>query len=241
MNFKQECGEIQCEVCRVSVNSSHQLQAHLAGHKHKVRCYKRGLDPCAALITPTSTPPSTAPSECSAPRSSVSSKYHQYTAATSSTPALTTQPGVNCSKSLLGLPPKLPPKPGSSGMTGTGISVNKQPGLLGEYPVVATAAAVNALRGLLPLPLPKPSATSTGPVHTSSSHRGQTSVHSHRHSANLSQNRDKTKIRKQPRKLTKERRDSTTESDEATGIYLFFCTLIFVFESFWLVSESHVW
>ena len=29
--FKQEAGEIQCEVCRVSVNSSHQLQAHLAG------------------------------------------------------------------------------------------------------------------------------------------------------------------------------------------------------------------
>ena len=84
-NFKEECGEIQCEVCRVSVNSSHQLQAHLAGHKHKVRCYKRGLDPCAALVTPTSTtPPSTAPSECSAPHSSVSSKYHQYTAATSS-------------------------------------------------------------------------------------------------------------------------------------------------------------
>ena len=76
------CGEIQCEVCRVSVNSSHQLQAHLAGHKHKIRCYKRGLDPCAAMITPTSTPPSTAPSECSAPRSSVSSKYHQYTAST---------------------------------------------------------------------------------------------------------------------------------------------------------------
>ena len=217
MNFKQECGEIQCEVCRVSVNSSHQLQAHLAGHKHKVRCYKRGLDPCAALITPTSTPPSTAPSECSAPRSSVSSKYHQYTAATSSTPAhmATNQPGVNCSKSLLGLPPKLPPtKPAA--LTGTG-SVNKQPGLLGEYPVVATAAAVNALRGLLPLPLPKPSATSSSstPVHTSS-HRGQSAVH--RHSANLSQNRDKTKTRKQPRKLTKERRDSTTESDEATGM-----------------------
>ena len=38
------------------------------GHKHKVRCFKRGLDPCAAMITPTSTPPSTAPSECSAPR-----------------------------------------------------------------------------------------------------------------------------------------------------------------------------
>ena len=28
---QQESGEIRCEVCRVSVNSSHQLQAHVAG------------------------------------------------------------------------------------------------------------------------------------------------------------------------------------------------------------------
>ena len=33
MSIKQESGEIRCEVCRVSVNSSHQLQAHLAGEK----------------------------------------------------------------------------------------------------------------------------------------------------------------------------------------------------------------
>ena len=31
MSIKQDSGEIRCEVCRVSVNSSHQLQAHLAG------------------------------------------------------------------------------------------------------------------------------------------------------------------------------------------------------------------
>ena len=33
MSIKQDgAGEIRCEVCRVSVNSSHQLQAHLAGN-----------------------------------------------------------------------------------------------------------------------------------------------------------------------------------------------------------------
>ena len=230
MSFKQECGEIQCEVCRVSVNSSHQLQAHLAGHKHKVRCYKRGLDPCAAMITPTSTtPPSTAPSECSAPRSSVSSKYHQYTVATSSAVPQTSgqqltaqqlkaqqltgqQVNGTGTKSLLGLPPKLPPKPpgGVSGLLVNNnnfksASANKQPGLLGEYPV--TAAAVNALRGLLPLPLPKPTTPSLSTVNIS---------HKSMRSATILQNRDKTKTRKQPRKA-KERRDSTTESDEAAG------------------------
>lgn len=181
MQFKQDQGEICCEVCRVSVNSSHQLQAHLAGHKHKVRCYKRGLDPNAALITPTSTPPSTAPSECSAPRSSVSSKYNK--------------------SSLLGLPP--PKIPQSNQQATVALkSNNKQPGLLGEHP------AVNALRGLLPLPVPK---ITTHVMNTKNSGnqgslekaKGQTMV--------------KAKIRKAARpKQAKERRDSTTESDEAT-------------------------
>lgn len=159
------------------------LQAHLAGHKHKVRCFKRGLDPCAALITPTSTPPSTAPSECSAPRSSVSSKYHTFASS----------PSAGAKSSLLGNPPLKQPL------------MNKQkPGLLGEYPASAAASAINALRGLLPLPLPKTTTPST--VSCKSSLR----------SANLSQNA-KLKTRKQPRKAAKERRDSTTESDEPTG------------------------
>jgi hypothetical protein len=153
LNFK-ETGDIQCEVCRVTVNSSHQLQAHLAGHKHKVRCYKRGLDPCAAMMC-TSTPPSTAPSECSAARSSISSKK-------------TRDPGV---------------------------STGGKPGLLGEYPV--------ALRGLLPLPLPKLNVSSNRSANTLQQYTQQQSV--------------KIKMRKQPRKAAKERRDSTTESDEATG------------------------
>ena len=122
------------------------------------------------MITPTSTPPSTAASECSAPRSSVSSKYHK--------------------PSLLGDPKK---------------ALNyKKPGLLGEYPA---AQAVNALRGLLPLPMPqKPGSNPSVP--------------------NLGNNKNscqngliKNKTRKQPRK-TKERRDSTTESDEPSGKYL---------------------
>merc|ERR1712083_252002 len=59
----------------------------------------------------------------------------------------------------------------------------------------------------LPLSLPKPSG-GPQPVVNSSLHKSV-------RSANLSQTRDKTKTRKQPRK-TIERRDSTTESDEAT-------------------------
>jgi hypothetical protein len=39
MAFKQETGEIQCEICRVSVNSSHQLQAHIAGKA--IKCQKK--------------------------------------------------------------------------------------------------------------------------------------------------------------------------------------------------------
>ena len=162
------------------MNSSHQLQAHLAGHKHKVRCYKRGLDPCAALITPTSTPPSTAPSECSAPRSSVSSKYNK--------------------SSLLGLPPQKLPQASSPNQPLALKSNNKQPGLLGEHPAAAVAA-VNALRGLLPLPMPKPIPS----VQNKSQIKGQNPV--------------KIKTRKAPRPKAKERRDSTTESDEAAGNY----------------------
>ena len=105
--------------------------------------------------------------------------------------------------SLLGLPPKLPPKPMATSFKSRSNGLaNKQPGLLGEYP--ATAAAVNALRGLLPLPLPKATPTSL-----SSSHKSTRSVSSLPNS--------KSKIRKQPRKQ-KERRDSTTESDEAAGM-----------------------
>ena len=185
MQFKQDQGEICCEVCRVSVNSSHQLQAHLAGHKHKVRCYKRGLDPNALAFTPTSTPPSTAPSECSAPRSSVSSKYNK--------------------SSLLGLPPPKLPQANNQPLPQALKSNNKQPGLLGEHPATATVAAVNALRGLLPLPVPKINPhvmTKSGP---------------NSHQTVKGQNLVKAKIRKAPRPKAKERRDSTTESDEAAG------------------------
>ncbi|CAB4067916.1 unnamed protein product [Lepeophtheirus salmonis] len=33
--------EMKCEMCQISVNSSHQLQAHLRGHKHKGRVSKQ--------------------------------------------------------------------------------------------------------------------------------------------------------------------------------------------------------
>ena len=55
----------------------------------------------------------------------------------------------------MGLPPPPASKLQINKPTGGGL-VSKQPGLLGEYP---GAAAVNALRGLLPLPLPKPAPT----------------------------------------------------------------------------------
>ncbi|XP_059086516.1 uncharacterized protein LOC131883156 isoform X1 [Tigriopus californicus] len=60
-------GEIRCEVCQVSVNSSHQLHAHLAGHKHRLRCLRQGIDPAQSmLLTPfSSASPSRTPSECS--------------------------------------------------------------------------------------------------------------------------------------------------------------------------------
>merc|ERR1719322_1783230 len=69
--FRHEEGvsEIRCEVCRVSVNSSHQLQAHLLGHKHRVRAVRRGVKPNQAIIIPssstdvTTTSPSGASSE----------------------------------------------------------------------------------------------------------------------------------------------------------------------------------
>ena len=82
-------------------------------------------------------------------------------------------------------------------------SNNKQPGLLGEHP------AVNALRGLLPLPVPKitthvMNTKNNGNQGSLEKAKGQTMV--------------KAKIRKAARpKQAKERRDSTTESDEATG------------------------
>ena len=70
----------------------------------------------------------------------------------------------------------------------------------GEYP---GAAAVNALRGLLPLPLPKPAPTAL--------------IHKPQRNTATSQG-NKTKTRKvKPGRVVKERRDSTTESDEATG------------------------
>jgi len=61
-------GDIRCEVCEVSVNSSHQLQAHMIGHKHKMRCARQGVAPHRTILTPaSSTAPSTTPSEASAP------------------------------------------------------------------------------------------------------------------------------------------------------------------------------
>merc|ERR1719464_1247979 len=61
-------GDIRCEVCEVSVNSSHQLQAHMTGHKHKMRCQRQGVAPNKTILTPTSsTAPSSTPSEASAP------------------------------------------------------------------------------------------------------------------------------------------------------------------------------
>lgn len=47
-------GAIRCEVCQVSVNSSHQLQAHLTGHKHRVRAIRRGVKTNQAVLSPSS-------------------------------------------------------------------------------------------------------------------------------------------------------------------------------------------
>merc|ERR1712020_90357 len=47
-------GAIRCEVCQVSVNSSHQLQAHIIGHKHKVRAIRRGVKTNQAVLSPSS-------------------------------------------------------------------------------------------------------------------------------------------------------------------------------------------
>merc|ERR1719273_2017065 len=47
-------GAIRCDVCQVSVNSSHQLQAHLTGHKHRVRAIRRGVKTNQAVLSPSS-------------------------------------------------------------------------------------------------------------------------------------------------------------------------------------------
>ena len=99
----------------------------------------------------------------------------------------------------MGLPPPPASKLQINKPTGGGL-VSKQPGLLGEYP---GAAAVNALRGLLPLPLPKPAPTAL-------LHKPQRSIN------NGIGNKPKSRKVK-PGRVVKERRDSTTESDEATG------------------------
>ena len=82
--WQKKTTKFRCEVCEVSVNSSHQLQAHMtgnfpsihifsmlfcsAGHKHKMRCARQGVAPHRTILTPaSSTTPSTTPSEASAP------------------------------------------------------------------------------------------------------------------------------------------------------------------------------
>ena len=130
-------------------------------------------------------------------RSSVSSKYHY----DPSNP--TNSLGSSNRQSLLGLPPPPASKLQINKPTGGGL-VSKQPGLLGEYP---GAAAVNALRGLLPLPLPKPAPTAL-------LHKPQRSIN------NGIGNKPKSRKVK-PGRVVKERRDSTTESDEATGKWYF--------------------
>ena len=85
---------------------------------------------------------------------------------------------------------------------------NKQPGLLGEYP---GAAAVNALRGLLPLPLPNTKHANSAAALLHKPVKPQ-------RTSTASQGNGKPKSRKiKPGRVVKERRDSTTESDEATG------------------------
>lgn len=48
---KQPVMEISCEICRVTVNSSQQLKSHISGHKHKLRCYKKGLAAGSLTLT----------------------------------------------------------------------------------------------------------------------------------------------------------------------------------------------
>jgi len=157
-------GEISCEVCEVSVNSSHQLQAHLEGHKHKVRCFRRGLHPSTAVLVPTrlvpssSTPPSTAPSECSStmPRSTTSFKYNPLSTSHYDTGTTTSSTNSYC----------LSNGTKSEGSRGGRKATNNKTSLLGEPPLLHSSLFQNAVvlnsnivqysdnqgDGLLPLP-----------------------------------------------------------------------------------------
>ena len=135
-----------------------------SGHKHKVRCFRRGLHPCTAVIAPTrpvqssSTPPSTAPSEYSStvPRSSTSFKYNHLSTSQYDTGTTTSSNNSYCRSNGTN----------SEGSIGSKKSTNNKTSLLGEppplhasllqNPVVLNAAPIqytdNQGDGLLPLP-----------------------------------------------------------------------------------------
>lgn len=214
-------GSITCEVCKVIVNSSQQLQGHLEGHKHRVRCFRRGIHPSNVMTaTPSSsTPPSTAPSECSSslPNSQVatpSSKCHSNTqpSGRSTTNSSNNNSCSNVSSSsnnkmansLLGRPRPIQPNL----MKGAGLM-----GVSPHLPATAIITSASFLRrsvgsrsggGLLPLPLPN---KLTGLLGSGSS------VQFTR--VNRSNTGSKSKGRKPNRSARcQDNHDSTTESDD---------------------------
>ncbi len=166
------------------------------------------------MITPTSTPPSTAPSECSTdPRSSAaSSKYHYVGIPLS-------KHTTSKSSSLLGQYPNVPAAAPSSFAKKSYSKASQKPGLLGEYP----GSPTSLLKGLLPLPLTPPMKHVNNNIHSSNGNNNSNNSLCNS-TANSSAGQSKVKTRKsvRPTRPNKERRDSTTESDEAAGKNVFF-------------------
>ena len=135
-----------------------------SGHKHKVRCFRRGLHPSTAVIAATRlvpsslTPPSTAPSECSStvPRSATSFKYNHLSTSHYDTGTTTSSNNSYC----------LSNGTNSEGSRGSKKITNNKTSLLGEPPPLHPSLIQNSVvlnstpiqytdnqgDGLLPLP-----------------------------------------------------------------------------------------
>ena len=214
----------------VLTNNPHCIFLFDLGHKHKVRCFRRGLHPSTAvlasarLVNSSSTPPSTAPSECSStmPRSAASFKYNPLSTSQYDTGTTTSSNNSYClsngtksegsrggkkagnnKKSLLGEPPALRP------------SILQRSGVLNSTAIPYTDSQGD---GLLPLPdnikplgmIPSMATlfSTTNNVHQAMSY-----------GASLANKFKSTKkLGKPSRNISSTvRRYSTTESDDQTG------------------------